>query len=141
MEPNPPSLPPPPPPPPAPPSPPQVRPAPSDTSAKIIYVLYLLSLALGVTSLVGVVMAYVNVGDAPEPLRTHYRFQIRTFWIGLLYSFVGAILLIALGVGVLLWVFVAVWLVVRCVKGLKYLDRGEPLTQSLKERFRFSTIC
>ena len=120
MEPNPP------PPLPPPPPPPYAQPARSDSSAKIIYVLYLLSLALGVAHLIGVVMAYMNVGDAPEPLRTHYRFQIRTFWIGLLYSVAGAILLIALGVGLLLWLFVAVWLVVRCVKGLKYLDRGEP---------------
>ena len=126
MEPNPPSLPPPPPPPQAPPSPPQARPGPSDTSAKIIYVLYLLSLAVGVTHLIGVVMAYMNVGDAPEPLRTHYRFQIRTFWMSLLYGLVGGLLILAAGLGVLVWLFMGVWLVVRCVKGLKYLDRGEP---------------
>ena len=127
MEPNPPSL----PPTPSPPPPPQppvyaTQPAPSDTSAKIIYVLYLLSLGLGFTHLIGVVMAYMNVGDAPEPLRSHYRFQIRTFWISLLYGLVGGLLLLALGAGLLVWLFMAVWLVVRCVKGLKYLDRREP---------------
>jgi uncharacterized membrane protein len=97
----------------------------SDTTAKIVYILYLLSLAFGVTSLVGVVMAYVHVGDAPEPLKTHYRFQIRTFWIGLLYASAG-VLLLAVLVGGLVLAFVVVWLVVRCVKGLKYLDRREP---------------
>lgn len=105
------------------PHPPQAPPR--DTTAKIVYVLYLLSLVIGITSLVGVVMAYVNVGDAPEPLRSHYRFQIRTFWIGLLYALVGAVLLLV-AVGGLVLVFVAVWIVVRCVKGLKYLDRREP---------------
>jgi uncharacterized membrane protein len=122
MEPNPPSL----PPPPAPPPPPYAPPVRSDTSAKIIYVLYLLSLGLGFTHVVGVVMAYMNVGDAPEPLRTHYRFQIRTFWLSLLYGLVGGLLILALGLGLLVWAFMGVWLVVRCVKGLKYLDRGEP---------------
>jgi uncharacterized membrane protein len=101
------------------------RPAPSDSTAKIVYVLYLVSLAVGVTSLIGVVMAYVNVGDAPGPLASHYRFQIRTFWIGILYSLVGLLLLLV-AVGALVLVFVAVWLIVRCVKGLKYLDRREP---------------
>jgi uncharacterized membrane protein len=104
------------------PAPPAVQ---TDTTAKIVYVLYLLSFVLGVTALVGVVMAYVNVGDAPEPLRSHYRFQIRTFWILLLYTVVSvAATLVA--VGVLMGLFVVVWFIVRCVKGLKHLGRGEP---------------
>jgi len=98
---------------------------PSDSTAKIVYVLYLLSLLFGVTALVGVIIAYVNVGDAPEPLKNHYRFQIRTFWIGLLYSAVGALLAFVM-VGFLVLAFAAVWLIVRCVKGLKHLDRREP---------------
>jgi uncharacterized membrane protein len=106
---------------PAPASPPPAR----DSTAKIGYILYLVSLAVGVTSLVAVVIAYVNVGDAPEPVRSHYRFQIRTFWIGALYGLVG-LLLLAVAVGGLVLLFLAVWLIVRCVKGLKYLDRGEP---------------
>jgi len=101
------------------------RPAPGTTTAKVIYVLYLASLVLGVTSLIGLIMAYVNVGDAPEPLRNHYRFQIRTFWIGLLYSAL-ALLLTMVAVGAVIFVFVAVWLIVRCVKGLKFLARREP---------------
>lgn len=97
----------------------------SDSTAKIIYILYLVSLAVGVTSLVGVVMAYVNVGSAPEPLRTHYRFQIRTFWIGVLYGLLSLVAMLV-AVGVVLALFTVVWLIVRCVKGLKHLDRGEP---------------
>lgn len=96
-----------------------------DSTAKIVYILYLVSLLLGITALVGVVMAYVNVGDAPETLRTHYRVQIRTFWIGILYSLIG-LLLTVVGIGIVILIFVAVWFVVRCVKGLRYLDRGEP---------------
>jgi uncharacterized membrane protein len=98
---------------------------PSDTTAKIVYILYLGSLLVGVTSLIGVVMAYLNVGEAPEPLRSHYRFQIRTFWIGLLYSIAG-FLLLAVAIGAAVFVLVAIWLIVRCAKGLKYLGRGEP---------------
>jgi len=103
----------------------QTQVVPSDSTAKIVYVLYLVSLVFGVTSLVGVIVAYVNVGDAPEPLKNHYRFQIRTFWIGLLYSAVGALLAFVM-VGFLVLAFAAVWLIVRCVKGLKHLDRREP---------------
>lgn len=97
----------------------------AELMAKIVYALYLASLVVGVTSLVGVVIAYVYQRDAPEGLRTHFRLQIRTFWIGLLYGVVGALLSL-LGIGIVLLVFVAVWLIVRCVKGLRYLDRREP---------------
>ncbi len=103
------------------PAPPAVR---TDSTAKIVYVLYLVALVSGVTALVGVIMAYVNVGDAPEPLRTHYRFQIRTFWIAILYCVVAGILTMA-AVGALLFPLVAVWYIVRCAKGLQYLARGQ----------------
>ncbi len=96
----------------------------SDTTAKIVYILYLVALVSGVTAIIGVIMAYVNVGAAPEPLRTHYRFQIRTFWIAILYCVLSGILgLVA--IGALLLVFVGVWYIVRCAKGLQYLGRGQ----------------
>ncbi len=98
----------------------------ADTSgtANIIYILYLVGIVFGVTTLVGLVMAYVNKDDAPEWLKTHYRFQIRTFWISLLYVVIGfASLFIVIGWFVLL--FTLVWFVVRCVKGMKYVGRKE----------------
>lgn len=56
----------------------------TEGTAKIVYVLYLVGILFGLTTLIGVVMAYVNRGDAPEWLKTHYQYQIRTFWIGAL---------------------------------------------------------
>jgi uncharacterized membrane protein len=100
------------------------NPAEGDT-AKLIYILYLASLVVGITAIVGVIVAYVNRGEAPAWLETHYRFQIRTFWIGLLYaviSFITAFILI----GFLFALFSMVWWIVRCAKGLQRLGRGEP---------------
>ncbi len=94
------------------------------STARIIYILYLVSLAVGITGLIGVIMAYVNRSDAPDWLASHYRFQIRTFWIWLLYLVVGiALSLIVIGIAVL--VFAAVWWIIRCAKGIKYLAREE----------------
>ncbi len=92
-------------------------------TANLIYILYLLSLIFGVTSLVGLVMAYINKGDAPEWVQSHYRFQIRTFWIGLLFGVIGAVTVV-FGVGILILVFLCVWWIVRCVKGMKYISEG-----------------
>jgi uncharacterized membrane protein len=115
-------------PPPPPPAAPQLQPTVSDTPAKIVYVLYLLSIVtVHVTSLIAVIVAYVYQGDAPEALRTHYRYQIRTFWIGLLYSLVSGVLVLAAGLGVLGFLLVTIWVIVRCVKGLMWLDRKQPV--------------
>jgi len=99
------------------------RPVSADT-AKIIYILYLVGFAAGITAVIGLVMAYVNRDEGPEWLRTHYQFQIRTFWIGLLYSLIAFALTFIL-IGLLVWLFCAVWLIVRVVKGFKFLERRE----------------
>jgi uncharacterized membrane protein len=94
------------------------------STPKIIYILYLAGLLIPFVGIIGVVMAYINKNDAPEWIQSHYQFQIRTFWISILYSFVGLLLTVIL-VGWLVLVFTAVWYVIRAVKGMKYLDAGQ----------------
>ena len=95
----------------------------SPDMAKIIYVLYLIGVVTGITMIIGVVMAYIYRDESPDWLRTHYDAQIRIFWIGILYSVIAGILTVVL-IGILLFFVIAVWWIVRCVKGLKYLDQG-----------------
>ncbi len=91
------------------------------STAKLIYILYLASLLFGITALVGLVMAYVYRADAPDWLRTHYQWQIRTFWIGMLYGIIGGLLLLVL-IGYPILIFVIVWWIIRCVKGLRAVE-------------------
>jgi uncharacterized membrane protein len=59
-------------------------------------------------------------------LRTHYQFQIRTFWIGVLYLAIGIILtFVVVGILVLLWWFI--WSLVRNVKGVLALNENKPI--------------
>lgn len=98
-------------------------------TVKLVYILYLVGLFTGgVTTLIGVILAYMNRSDAPDWLQTHYRFQIRGFWIGLVYAFIAmlfAITFILLPLAWLVGMFMFVWVIVRCVKGIKVLDRNE----------------
>ncbi|EHQ51771.1 MULTISPECIES: DUF4870 family protein [Ectothiorhodospira] len=94
---------------------------------KIIYVLYLISPIVGLTGLIGVIVAYVYRGDSSGWLRSHYDFQIRTFWMGLVYMVVGVLLAFVL-IGYLVLLFWFVWLIIRCVKGLKALGEGQAVT-------------
>lgn len=95
------------------------------STANIIYILYLAGLVVGVTSLIGVVMAYVNRAGAPEWVESHYRFQIRTFWIGLLYGVIGLVASVIV-IGWLVLIFAVVWYILRCVKGMKQIADGAP---------------
>src|SRR5258706_496179 len=77
----------------------------------------------GVTALIGVIIAHSRFPDATLLLRSHYQFQIRTFWIGLLYVVVGAVLVTfvpVIGVAILIWW--VIWSLVRNVKGLLALN-------------------
>ena len=96
----------------------------SESTAQLVYILYLASLIVGITGIVGVIMAYMNRSEAPEWLKTHYQLQIRTFWIGFLYTVISVLLMLVV-IGYLMILFVLVWYIVRCVKGMKYLSKKE----------------
>lgn len=93
--------------------------------AKIVYILYMAGLIVGLTGIVGVVIAYVQRNESADWLKSHFEFQIRTFWIGLIYIVVGSILTLIL-VGYLVFLFWVVWLIVRCVKGFLLIDKKLP---------------
>ena len=93
-------------------------------TAKIVYLLYLASIIVGLTAIVGLILAYVNREDAPDWLESHYRFQIRTFWMAVFYWVTG-VMLLQLIIGWLILLFLLFWLIVRCAKGIKYLDRRQ----------------
>jgi uncharacterized membrane protein len=94
----------------------------SENTAKIIYILYLAGLFIGLTAIIGVIMAYINKNDAPAWLQTHYRKQIQIFWLGFLFIIIGAVTSLIL-IGYLIILAWIVWLIIRCVKGLKALDQ------------------
>ena len=95
----------------------------------IVYLLYFAAYIFGITALIGAIIAHTKWPDTGPPLRSHYQFQIRTFWIGLLYLVVGAVLAFAvfpvIAVVVLIWWFI--WSLVRNVKGLLALNDNKPI--------------
>lgn len=91
---------------------------PDTTVALVVYALFLANFVTGFTIIVGVIVSYVYHGNGPRWLDEHYRYQIRTFWIGLLYLSIASLLTLVL-IGFPLLLALAVWFIVRCVKGFK----------------------
>ena len=91
-------------------------------NVRLIYILYLIGLVFGITAIVGVVIAYTNKDDEmPEWLKSHYRYLINTFWKGLIIIIAG-ILLSVIIIGIFILIFWTIWIIIRCVKGMKHLD-------------------
>lgn len=99
---------------------------PGPTNVQVIYASYLLGFVIGVTPLIGIVIAYMNRGKAGGWIETHYTWAIRTFWIGILYGLVAFVLAFVL-IGFLLMLAVAVWVIVRVVVGFQAVGRGVPI--------------
>ena len=110
-----------------PPHDPSVPPALQDdkTLPLVVYALYLAGLlTAGATAVVGVILAYVSKAAAPEWMQSHYVFQIRTFWLSLLFTVIGGVLT-PIGIGFVVLAAVGIWIAVRCILGLSWLLKGQ----------------
>ena len=119
------------------------------TLTHVIYGLHAFSLLTGIVgaasvvgafltgwpSIIAVILNYVKRSEARGTwLESHFRWQIRTFWYGLLWAAVCVLFVVAtLGIGLLVaWIplgVVGLWFVYRVARGwLRLLDR-EPMYQ------------
>lgn len=92
--------------------------------AVLVYALYLAAFLNGLTAIVALIIAYVKRGDAAgTAYESHFDNAIVLFWVGLVLSFVG-FLLIPFLVGLPMLFAVAVWVLYRLIKGiLRALER------------------
>jgi uncharacterized membrane protein len=113
--------------------------------AHLVYALHALSLLIGVTtaatiigafvfgvpSIVAVIINYIKKGEATGTiLESHFRWQIRTFWFGLLWCVIGGMLFITiLGIPLAIAVFFAagVWAIYRIARGWLALRDLQPM--------------
>jgi len=98
----------------------------SSGNANLIYILYLVSILVGVTGLVGVIMAYIGKGEADAVTLSHYNNQIGIFWKSLLFFVVSFFLMFIL-IGFITMLVTLVWYIMRSVKGMQALGRGEAI--------------
>jgi uncharacterized membrane protein len=98
------------------------------TLTMVVYALQVLSVFVGITAIVGVIINYVKREDAAGTLyESHFDWQIRTFWWGLVWSVVGFILLFAFGLGLLVWFVAGIWALYRVIKGFLKLNDNQPV--------------
>ena len=77
----------------------------------------------GWPSIIAVILNYVKRGDVRDTwLESHFRWQIRTFWFGLLWIVLCAAFVIGtLGIGIIIaWIpiaIVGIWFIYRVIRG------------------------
>ena len=95
---------------------------------QVVYILYALSYFAGITAIIGIIINYVKKEEvAGTWLESHFRWQIRTFWFGLLWAVIGAATaVILIGFAILFANFC--WIIYRIVKGWLNLNDNKPMT-------------
>ncbi len=102
----------------------------SIAKAKLVYWLYLAGLVtVCLTSMAGVVIAYIYRSTSSPLATSHFDFQIRTFWTGFLMLLVGYVLSFVL-IGYLIYFFLFFWWIVRCVRGIRALELSFGVSQN-----------
>jgi uncharacterized membrane protein len=94
---------------------------------QVVYVLYALSYFAGITAIVGIIINYVKKDEvAGTWLESHFTWQRRTFWFGLLWAVIGiATSFILIGFAILFANFC--WIIYRVVKGWLNLNDNRPM--------------
>lgn len=86
-----------------------------------VYILQALSFVLGITAIIGVIINYIKDDDIKGSwLESHFIWQKRTFWYGLLWVVLGT-LTTAFLIGWLVLFITTFWLIYRIAKGWIYL--------------------
>ena len=97
------------------------------TLTTVIYALYAVSLFIGISAVAAVVLNYIKREDAQGTwLESHFRWQIGTFWWGLLWVVVGWIAWLILA-GWLVWGVAGIWFIYRIAKGWLNLNDNKPM--------------
>ena len=94
----------------------------------ITYAMYALGIFIGLTPIVGVILAYIKRDEMQGTVYyDHMQFLIKTFWVSLIGMVIGAILMLVL-IGYLVLLAVGVWYIFRVVLGIVKLLDNKPVT-------------
>lgn len=95
--------------------------------AVAVYILQALSFFVGgITGLAGVIINYIKMDEVQGTwIEPHFRWQVRTFWIGLLWGIIGFVTSFII-IGWFILLAVAIWVIYRIVKGALALNDGRP---------------
>lgn len=97
------------------------------TVTTAVYALQALAFLFGITFIVAVVVNYIKREDVRGTwLESHFRWQIRTFWYGLLWTVLGTLLYIVI-IGYFIWLANVVWVIYRIAKGWLRLSEGKEM--------------
>lgn len=93
----------------------------------IVALLYLASFFLGITVIIGLILAYIWQGETRGTWEeSHLRFHIRTFWFGLLGCVIAVVLMLVV-IGFLALLAVGLWMLIRTVIALVAAQKREPI--------------
>ncbi len=93
----------------------------------VAYLLMLVGTITGIAAIIGVIIAYLVRSDVRGTyLETHCTFIIHSFWYAIVLAIIGGALTVVF-VGFLVLLFLLIWFIVRCIRGILQLGKGEAI--------------
>jgi len=94
----------------------------------LIYLLQALGfLTGGLTAIAAIIINYMKREEVRGTwLESHFDWQIKTFWFGLLGGFIGMLTWV-LFIGILIMLATTIWVIYRIVKGWMSFNEGKPM--------------
>jgi uncharacterized membrane protein len=97
------------------------------TITTIVYALQAAAFLVGLTYIAAAIVNYIKRPEVAGTLyESHFNWQIRTFWWGLLWTAIGIVLSFLL-VGFAVLFVVWIWAIYRVVKGFLKLNDNQPV--------------
>ncbi|WP_119157302.1 DUF4870 family protein [Caldimonas tepidiphila] len=96
----------------------------------VLYALHTLAwLSGGVFAVIAIIINYIKRDDLPDAFfRSHFRWQIRTFWFTLLWLLLASPLWLLFFVpGMIAYTVIGLWYLYRCIKGWWRFAEGRAL--------------
>lgn len=91
----------------------------------INYVLMFAGYVIGITWIIGVVLAFIKKGDAEnEASKSHFQNIITVFWVNLVGVIIGGLTL-AFIIGWFILIGVFIWTLIRLIKGFLKVNDGK----------------
>ena len=98
------------------------------TMALLVYGSYFANFFIPLICLAGLILAYIKRPEAEGTIyASHFEWNIRTFWIGLIGVVISLPLLLLFGLGMILMLAIAVWALYRMVIGTVKAYERKPI--------------
>ena len=96
-------------------------------SVKLVYLLHIIGLLTALPIFIGALISHLKLNQGSPAARAHTSYQVRSFWYFVLFSVIGSVTVIIVGLGYVIMGLAWLWFLYRMIVGLLRAADTEPI--------------